>query len=268
LIIFEAKTFPAFLQIHLKGLGAKGRGELRRISIATGIHTTTLSQAVKGARPFSPEQVAKICGFIGLGERETRFALLLLHHERAGTEQLRKLYEKELTEARKLSRQLSSHLKHEAALSEADKAIFYSDWYYLAIPVLSSIPGHQTVAALAERLGLSRARVTQAVEFLVRTGICVSRGGQIAPGVQSTHLAADSPLVSRHHGNWRIRALNRQPSLDSARELGYTSPMSLSKTDAAKVRARLVALVKEVNEIRDPSPCEEAYCLNIDWFRF
>ncbi len=44
--------------------------------------------------------------------------------------------------------------------------------------------------------------------------------------------------------------------------------MSISEADSQKVKQLILKLVLEVNAIRDPSPCEKLYCLNLDWFHF
>jgi len=240
---------------------------LRRMAAATGIHTTTLSQAIKGKRPFSPEQVAKICEYLGFSDLETRYALAQLHFERAGTEQLRKILKAELASLRRQAEDLTHVVRKDKVLTESDKAIFYSNWYYSAIAVLSSLEGFQDVPAISSRTSLPKPVINQAIEFLLNSGICVKRGSRLEPGTKSTHLEASSPLVVRHHGNWRLRAIERHSNLNSTLELAYSSPMSLSLSDAIKIRSMLIELVKKVNQIRDPSPCEDAYFLNIDWLR-
>jgi uncharacterized protein (TIGR02147 family) len=265
--IFETKTISDFLRKYLKALPNKGRGELRRLSEATGIHSTTLSQALRGDRPFSLEQVANICRYLGLNDFETKYALLLLQSERAGTQVLREIFEAELKALRQQALELVNVVKRDKNLSEAEKAIFYSNWYYSAIAVLSSVPGLQTATSLSAKTSLSLQKTNQALEFLVRSGLCEEKNGKIGPGTHSTHLDAKSPLVSRHHGNWRIKAMEKHPGLNSETEMAYSSPMSISKSDANKIRSLLVELVREVSEIRGPSPCEEGYFLNIDWIR-
>ncbi len=252
---------------YLKSLPNKGRGELRRLSIATGIHSTTLSQAVKGGRPFSLEQVASICRYLGLNELETKYALFLLRADRAGTKVLRDIFEAELKALRKQALELVHVVKRDKVLSDSEKAFFYSNWYYSAIAVFSSIRSLQSAAALSARTGLSKQITNQAIDFLVKAGICVDQNGRIEPGTNSTHLESKSPLVSRHHGNWRIKAMERHPNLDQEIEIAYSSPMSISKEDAKKIRSLIVDLVRKIGAIRDPSPCEEGYFLNIDWIK-
>lgn len=266
--IFEAKTFSDYLRKHLKNLPHKGRGVLRGISVHTGIHSTTLSQAVKGDRPFTLEQAESICQYLGLKELETKYALVLLQKERAGTEALRLIFSNELIHLKQQAFELVHVVKRDKVLTDEDKSLFYSNWYYSGLAVLSSLPDLKNSTSLATRTGLSKQRVNQAIDFLVRSGVCVDKSGKIEPGTNSTHLEAQSPLISRHHGNWRIKAMEKHPNLDPELELAYSSPMSISKQDAIKIRQLIVELVKNVNEIRDPSPCQEAYFLNIDWIRF
>jgi len=266
--IYESKSFSGFLNKYLKTLPNKGRGTLRSISIATGIHSTTLSQAVKGGRPFSLEQVVNICQYLGLSELETKYALLLSQEERAGTEVLRKIFATELKVLKQQASELVHNVKRDKVLPEEEKALFYSNWFYSAIAVLSSIPSLSSANALSSRLGLSKQKTNQVIGFLVNAGLCTDKGGKIEPGTYSTHLEAGSPFISRHHSNWRIKAIEKHPNLDNETEMAYSSPMSLSKQDADKIRSMIVDFVKKVNQIREPSASEEAYFLNIDWLKF
>ena len=61
-----------------------------------------------------------------------------------------------------------------------------------------------------------------------------------------------------------MAAVERYPRLTQD-ELAYSSPLSISAADAARVRELLVAAVAAANQIRDASPCEQLYCLNVDW---
>jgi len=84
-------------------------------------------------------------------------------------------------------------------------------------------------------------------------------------GPQRTHLESTSPLIQKHHSNWRLKALQRSDSLDPE-ELMYTSPVSLSREDFKIIREDLVLMIKKVLDRVHPSPAEEVACLNIDFF--
>jgi hypothetical protein len=50
------------------------------------------------------------------------------------------------------------------------------------------------------------------------------------------------------------------------RELAFSSPMTLSKTDFSKVKDLLLNSIAKTHEILGPSQNEVLACLNIDWF--
>jgi hypothetical protein len=64
---------------------------------------------------------------------------------------------------------------------------------------------------------------------------------------------ARSSRVARPRRSWR------------ARDFAFTSPVTLSRADAGKIRALLVDAVARVAEIVEPSNCECLALLNIDW---
>lgn len=179
---------------------------------------------------------------------------------------LRALCEKTLLELRSRVLMGQSPASPEDPLSLADKSIFYSDWYYTAIQVLTSIPRFQTRQKLAEHLALPLDRVELAVEFLLRAGLCQESKGRIKMAAKKTYVESSSPLITKHHVNWRLRAIDKLPKRNSSC-LFFTCPVSLSGRDATHFRERLEALIKEFYECVDASPEEEAFCLNIDWFQ-
>jgi hypothetical protein len=171
-----------------------------------------------------------------------------------------------MLQIQKQSRELSALVPGKRALSKEEKAIFYSNWYYAGIWALTSIPGNQTPDAAAQYFGLPKHLVNQVVSFLVSTGLCVEKGGLLGPGTTYVHLEADSPFIARHHAIWRQKALERHPVLSES-EIAYSSPMSISRQDAERIRTLITEWVEQVNKIRDPSPCEELYFINIDWVK-
>jgi predicted transcriptional regulator len=265
-LIFQANTVSDFLKSYLESLPNRGRGEMRRIAESTGIHTTTMSQILKGERSFSLEQGVQVGEYLGFDELELKYLLCLIQIERAGTDQLRRILQAELKSLKEKSSELVFSIRKDKILNESEKAQFYSNWFYSGIAVFCSLETPHSIESLMASTGLSKQRVKQVVSFLLQSGICIERDGILEPGSRSTHLESTSPWISRHHANWRIKAMEKHPSLSES-ELAYSSPMSLSAKDAKKIREVLMQTVKDVVKIRDPSPCEEAWCLNMDWFR-
>ncbi len=89
---------------------------------------------------------------------------------------------------------------------------------------------------------------------------------KVAVGPLSTHVEASSPWVRVHHTNWRQRAVN---SLDvsSKSDLHYTLPLTISVGDSELLREKILQFIEQSKGIVDPSPSEDMFCLNIDWFK-
>lgn len=265
-LIFNSDSCQNFIRETIQRMPRQGRGELLRLATYIGVHTSTLSQVLAFKKQFTLEQACLAAEFFGLNELETRYFLLLVNRDRAGTPLLKRNFETQLSELKSKSTELKDLLPQDRPLSQEEKAIFYSNWFYTAIWAQTSIEGFNTRDSLEKYFGLPRKLINEVVQFLLHTGLCVEKKGLLKPGHQYSHLEAGSPLVSRHHANWRIKAMERHPSLSQS-ELCYSSPMTLSKKDALLIRQRLGEIISEVNKIRDPSPSEELHCLNIDWIK-
>ena len=59
-------------------------------------------------------------------------------------------------------------------------------------------------------------------------------------------------------------AMNRYERM-SSRDFAFTSPVTLSRKDAARVRELLVGVVAAVTEVVGPPPGESLRLLNIHW---
>jgi uncharacterized protein (TIGR02147 family) len=265
--VFEFSDYRDFVTKTVRALPKSGRGEYLKIAKHLGIHTSTLSQVLSGVKHFTLDQACALTDYFGLNDLETQYLLHLVELERAGTERLRATLKKQMIRLKEQSRELSSVVPGKRTLTDEEKAIFYSNWFYTGIWALTSIPGHQTADAVAKYFSLPKLLVNRVISFLVSTGLCVEENGLLRPGTTYVHLESDSPLIGRHHASWRQKAIERHPILSES-EIAYSSPMSLSKEDAEKIRKLVIGWVEDVNKIRDPSPCEALYFLNIDWIRF
>lgn len=265
-VIYDYDSYPEYVRAVIRSQNSGGRGGLLKLANHAGVHTSTLSQILAGRKNFTPEQACLAADFLGLREIESRYFLLLVAKARAGTALLQKKIQTEIEELKGREDRLVEIVPQDRPLTEEERAVFYSNWFYSAIWAQTSIPGYGSREKLQQYFGLPRRLVNSVVSFLLRTGLCEEKSGVIQPGHQYSHLEAESPLISRHHANWRIKAMEKHPQLAPS-EISYSSPMTISKKDAARVRTLIADLVARVNAIRGPSPCEELHCLNIDWFK-
>lgn len=265
--VFEFSSYKSFLNQSLKPKSGAKRGQLSRFAAHLRIHGSTLSQILSGEKNLTLEQSCLAAEYLGLRENEVDFFLPLVLFERADTPKVRSALNRQVKHLQAQAENLVKILPHDQNLNFQQQSQYYSNWAYSALHALSSIPGFQNVDAMAEYFHLPRAYTASLTQALLEFGVCRNDQGIIEPGKNYMHLEADSPLISKHHSNWRLKAMEKHPML-SRRELAYTCPMSLSASDADKVKQLLIALILETNAIRDPSPCEELYCLNVDWFSF
>lgn len=262
--VFDYQDYKKFVNDWMATQPASGRGQLKKMAEHLRVSSVIMSQVFRGPRELSLEQAAGASVFLGLGELERDYFLGLVSYERAGTAELKSVYHRQNENIRGRAQSLQNRIKHQA-LTEEDRATFYSEWFYSAIRLGSSIPGLGSVTALANHLKLDRALVAKAVDFLLRNGLLVRKGGQLELGPRVTHVGHDSPFVNRHHSNWRILGLQKLPATKPD-DLFYTGPMALSKEAAAEIRAGLVELIERATAKAAQSKSEALRCLTIDWF--
>jgi uncharacterized protein (TIGR02147 family) len=231
-----------------------------------GVHTTLISQVIKELKSLTTDQAAKSAEFLGLNELETEYFVLLVQLDRAGNSAAKDLFKKQIKRVKDQSQNISKRIKSEKKLTDEQRAVFYSDWAYSAIRQAVVLPGISDLNSISAFLGLPRKRVQKILDFLLQTGLCKTSGGKLNVGPSSTHVEAGSPWVRVHHMNWRQKAIQ---SLDkeNPEHLHYTSPLTIAAKDADLVRERIIQLIEQINTIVDPSPSEELFCLNLDWFK-
>ena len=228
-----------------------------------------VSQIFRSDKQLNLEQACKLCEYFALNEMETEYFLALVQWERAGSVALKKIVQAQIAKIREQARELKHRLPQDTRLNEADQAIFYSNWYYSGARLASSLPHSQDLDSIARLLDLSPMKVRRVLDFLVSRGLCIEQGGTYGLGPNRVHVGADSPLVTRHHVNWRLKAMQRFEGIGpgSKDELAYTGPMTLSHQDAARVRARIVELTDEISKMVIQTKPERMACLNIDWVK-
>lgn len=266
--VFEVSDYKAFIRDWVETRPSGGRGQYRQMASSLGVSTTLVSQVVNGDKHFSMENAADLAEFMALGDRESEHFLLLVEHARAGTHRYRERIQKRIDKARRAAQQLSERLEKDRALTDHESAIYYSNWTYTAITHLIACEPLLTVDDIAERLHVPRPAVAKTFSFLVESGLLVAKdGGGHDVGPKLTHIGADSPLVVKHHQNWRLKGMNQMVS-KADNDLFYTAPMSLSLETANQIRAELPAFIEKIIKWVGPSPSETVRCLNIDWFEY
>ncbi len=266
-VIFDFSDYKDYLRKKIASLPRKGRGELGRVASHLRMHPTRISQVLKGSVHLTLEQASSLCTHFGFSPLESDYFLLLVQIARAGTKDLEIQLIRQQQQIRERAKQLVHRLPREKILTDEQKAVFYSSWYYSGIRLATSLETCQTIEELADHFHLSRNKVRGVVDFLLQTGLCIEANGKLKIGPLTTHLEHESPLALRHHGNWRLKGWSRHETLGEG-ELAYTCPVSIREKDLHVIKEMLTKLIEHfLAKVTDSDPPDTLACLNIDWFK-
>ncbi len=264
--IFGFSDYRAYLRKHIEFLKQSGTSNLTRIATSVGVHTSYLAHVIAGTKSLNFDQATELSDVLKHTPMEQEYFFTLVHLDRAGTQKTKKYWlskkEEILAERSKVKSRVGEHTE----LSDHDRATFYSSWIYGAVFSATFIDNGQTLDQTAKLFQLPRIKAEEILDFLVRTGICERRGSKHIPGTTFVYIGNDSPLVVKHHTNWRMKAIQKMDSREE-KELFFTSPMSMSLEDFTKIRELLAKTIEKSLEICKASEAKEVVCLNIDFFR-
>ncbi len=264
--VFEFTNYREFIKKRLGEMPKNGYGQMSELCRFAGVHTTLVSQILKGHKDLTTDQAILVCEFFGLSAFESDYFVLLVNHDRAGNPSAKHFYKTKINTIREQSQNISERVTVDLKLTEEQHAIFYSDWAYSAIRQSVALPHINTVEEIARYLDLSIEKVNSYLSFLLQAGLCKLSGKNVEVGPSSTHVKSTSPWVNVHHMNWRSKAVQSLSSTNTL-NLHYTSPVTLSAADCEVIKERLIQLIESVRATVDPSPSEKLYCLNLDWFQ-
>jgi uncharacterized protein (TIGR02147 family) len=247
--------------------GEKSRTGLRKqLAEAIPVHTTFISQVLKGRADLSLEQAEAVNTFLEHTADEGEYFLLLLLKDRAGTPLLKKRFQQKVQAMRDERLNIQNRIGAKNEVSEKDREKFYSSYLYGAIHVLTGIPQFRSVDKLSEALRLPKARVQEMVDFCLRVGVLKQERGELLPGAQHIHLGSNSELVLKHHSNWRQHTINNLQFLDRD-DLHYSACVSLTQEDAFKVKEAILANLKSNVDVISKSAEEVAYVMSFDFYK-
>lgn len=264
--VFDFDDYKIYVREWIKSQPKQGYGQLNRIAKHLNIHSVVVSQIFSGDRDLTLEQACSLGNYLGLSNMEKDYLLLLVQLSRSSSLELSAVLQRQLNKLKKEATNLHKRIKHEK-FSDVAKSTFYSKWYYSAVRLSTDITNQNSIDSIAQKLGLDKSIVAEVLDFLIQNKLVIKEKNQLNVGPQVTHLPANSPLISKHHSNWRLKALQAMDQICED-DLFYTGPMALSKEDAKKIQSKLISLIKENTEIVKQSDSEALFCLGIDWFRF
>ncbi len=264
--VFEYQDYKKYLREVIENRPSHGRGEKSKIARALKCHLTYVSQVLNGKADFSVEQGEALNRHLGHRDEEAEYYLLLIMEARSGTRELKNFLGQRIRKLLEQRQVLKNRLQFDQTLSTENQATYYSAWYYAAIHLLVAMPEFQDKVAISKYLSLPISKVSEVIEFLVSSGLVKVNGhGRFQPGTVNLFLGNDSSLISKHHANWRLQAL-QSLERERAEELHYSSALTIAKSDLPKLRSILVSAIEEFREVVEKSKEEGLFCVCIDLF--
>jgi uncharacterized protein (TIGR02147 family) len=261
--VFDYPSYKAYL---VDWIEAQGRGSRSRMAAALGCHTAYITQILNHDAHLSPEQAEELNRFARHSREESEFFLLLVQHARAGTRPLQSRLRDQIKAAREKRLLLRNRARIEKTPSPTDQMTYYSSWMYAAVHVLISIPAFRTPEAISRQLGITLPRVQEILDFLCHSGMAAREGAGFRPGVTRLFLPSDSPIIAKHHTNWRVKAIESLDRGGSA-DLHLSTVLSLSRDDVDRIKELLISAIEEARRVARESPEEELHCFNLDFFQ-
>lgn len=264
--IYKFEKYRLFLKYLISTYPRKGYGQLYRLSKHLGVNSAYLTQVFNELKSLNIEQALSAAEYFNFTNEETRYFLLLVQYDRAGTKKLKDFYYEDIRQIQNKNRDLKNKIHSDIKIEPIKQVIFYSDWTYSAVRQCTAISGLNQVEAIAKYLNIETKRVIEILSFLTEVGLCETTENGFKIGARRTHLEDSSPLKKLHHQNWRSKAMEK--CFDNwEHRLHYSSPMTISNKDAFKIREIILDMIEMVNLTADNSKSEELVCFNVDWFK-
>ncbi len=263
--IFSYIDYLAFIRKMLD-MNARTYGYKAKLAAAAGCQRSFLSQVLSGSTHLTVEHAEGLGNFWQLRKIEKEYFLNLVLLARAGSKSLKEFLRQKINDMRRDQENLAKRITEKTILPDENAAIFYSNWQYLAVVILLTIPEFRTVESIARRLNLKNDIIKKTLQDLEALGLAV-RSDDIWLATSTTiHVPRDSKFNSLNHTHWRNQAVQNS-FLGDEESVHYTSVCSLSRADAEKMKQLMFQLIDESRKLVAPSKEEELFCLTCDWFK-
>ena len=245
-----------------KGKGRGGRAQLARF---LGCQTGFVSQVINHDSHFSLEHAYNVSRFLGHSEEEARYFVLLVQKDRAGSRELENFFWEQVKKTQTEHLEPSKKVKTSTEPSQSTLNVYYSHWLYAAVHILATIPAYQTLESLSQKLSLSPQYLRSYIDFLVENALIKQTNQTYVSEPVRLHLPKGSRLLSRHHTNWRLQAIQ---SLDRSQpsDIHYSAVLAFAKKDEKAVRRILLEALENIEKVISPSKEEDLYILNFDFY--
>lgn len=262
--LFEFSDYRVYLKKEFSGTGA-GRGKRAHLAEALGCQTSFLSQVLTDRAHLSLEHAMKASGYLAHSDAERDYFMLLVQKAKAGSRSLTDYFDTKLREIRESRDRIQERIRIKTDLTAEDQMRYYSSWFYSAIHILASLPELNAPAEMAKRLRLDLTLVKDVLGFLEEKGFVSSSQGKYKIGNRRIHLAHGSPMLPRHHANWRMKAIEAVDH-EKPQDLHYSAVLGIAKADIPLFREKMLKLIADYEPLVTASKEDSPVILLMDLF--
>ena len=262
--LFALESYKSFMNEAL--LGTNRRGELSRAAEFIGSQRSFLSRVIATKLHLTRDQAFGLCDFWNFSGLSRDYFLTLVDFERSSQPEYKKFLKAQLEKLRTEQRNLNERVGRKSFDFNGFENKYFSSWCWSAIHFLTAIPKYQTIAAIEERLNLPKSLVKLILVALEENSLVRSQDGKYIFNSGEFHFSVTENLSTLNHQHWRQRAMlsSLEPNPD---QVHFTNLQTMSLKDALKIRDLILESIAKISKISNPSEPEEAFAINLDFFK-
>lgn len=265
--IYQFDSYKQFFIKWVQSQPKNGHGEFRRLALALNVSTTLISQVFNSDKDLSLEMACEFCDYLLLNDEESEFLLLLVEYSKAGSAKLKSRLHKQIKDRQEKAKKLENRLKKDQVLDESVKQIYYENWIYPAIRILTDIPHMNSAEQISDRLQVPKNQIIKALDYLIKHNLVLQKGKTLSMGPAHIYLGNNDTQLNRHLTNWRILGFNKM-NQKNEENFFYSGQYALSEKVAAQIRAELPDFIEKILKQVKPTASETTRCLSLDFFEF
>ncbi len=258
--IYNLKNYREIIELLMN----KRTGMKLKLSHHIGCQPAYLSRVMGEQADLGQDQIMLVADFFQLDQDQTEYLVYILLENRAGHHKTKKLFSSKAAQIAEKGLQLKKQLKAESKLTEEFESIYYSSWVYSALHI-SLLNKNFDERKFSEKTGLNQKDILAALNKLESIGLILKKQNKWHVVHTNTHLGIDSPWVSRHHMNWRMK-ISEKMSRSDLNGLHYSSVASCSQVDRVKINEILLEAIQKCRSIIKNSPDEMTIYYGLDLF--
>lgn len=263
LSVFSFSNYKKFLQMRLRD----SWGLITKVAESAGCQRAYLSRVLSENENIhlTPDHAYGIAKHFEMSPSESEYFMTLVEFARASSGSYRDFVERKLIYLSREHENLKRQKGRERLEDSEVQAQYYSAWHWSAIHVLVSIPQYQYAETIAAKLNLPISTVHNCLQDLAKNGFVRFDNGRWVHASGNLHLTKNSPFITYHHNNWRVRAV-QDAQLKNNENIHLTIVQAMSRTAVSEIKQLIFDFIRESSHVSSPSQSEEIMCTNLDFF--